>query len=72
MSVAKEPVRPPLPGAPDWEGEHPAQPAAGWSELLQDCWSESPLARPSFSAIVARLEEMARSIKIAKRRTAGA
>ncbi|KAI8470843.1 MAG: kinase-like domain-containing protein [Monoraphidium minutum] len=70
MSVSREPVRPPLPGASEWEGELPGQPATSWSELMQACWSESPAARPTFSGVVARLEDMARANKIAKRRVA--
>lgn len=59
-------------GTPEWEGEVPTEPAAGWSELVVQCWQEAAAARPSFNEVVRRLEEMLRVVRMNKRRTASA
>ncbi|KAL6769353.1 hypothetical protein ACKKBG_A30675 [Auxenochlorella protothecoides x Auxenochlorella symbiontica] len=53
-------VRPPLPGAPDWDvpGEAPPELAPGWRVLLEKCWADDPDERPSFPDIVKELRNM--------------
>lgn len=67
--MSSTPIRPALPGAAEWEGPCPPEPAIGWSNLMQRCWSELPAARPSFVAVVSELEAMLDALK-AKRRAA--
>jgi hypothetical protein len=70
--VASGGARPPVPGGPDWEGEAPAEPAPGWSELMQRCWAQEPEARPAFPQVVGELEAMLGAARAAKRRAAAA
>jgi len=51
-------MRPVLPGAPDWDGEPLPELAPDWVALMVACWAEEPTSRPSFRAIVLRLQKM--------------
>jgi hypothetical protein len=60
--------RPPVPGEFDWvNDEVPAEPAAGWSGLMKECWATQPSARPTFQAVVDRLHMMGNAIKAQRR-----
>eukprot|EP00983_Pelagomonas_calceolata_P134298 1162046-Pelagomonas_calceolata.AAC.15 len=43
-------------GAPDWDGEPLPELAPDWVALMVACWAEEPTSRPSFRAIVLRLQ----------------
>jgi hypothetical protein len=56
-----------VPGSPAW-GEHdeqpcPPEPAPGYSELMQRCWSVDPASRPSSRQLVGELQEMLAALK---------
>uniref|UniRef100_A0A383V2H6 Protein kinase domain-containing protein n=1 Tax=Tetradesmus obliquus TaxID=3088 RepID=A0A383V2H6_TETOB len=70
MSSSKEAVRPPLPGSPEFEGDAGPEPAPGWGQLITDCLATAADDRPTFRDVVSRLENMLRSNRMAKRRTA--
>lgn len=38
-------------GAVDWEGEVLEEPALGWRQLMEDCWAEDPVVRPTFKQV---------------------
>lgn len=54
-------------GSPDYEGDPPPEPAAGWRDLLTACWSEDPGQRPTFPSIVERLQGMQLANRMARR-----
>lgn len=59
-------LRPPVPGTPAWEegsSASPEEPAPGWRQLMESCWSEDPSGRPPFTEIVTRLKEMVDAVK---------
>eukprot|EP00775_Hariotina_reticulata_P008027 gene8027-8223_t len=70
MSSSSDAVRPPLPGTAEFEGDVSPEPAQGWADLIQECWATAPEQRPQFKEVVARLEDMLRANKMAKRRSA--
>ena len=43
-------------GAPDWDGEPLPELSPDWENLMVACWAEEPTCRPSFRAIVLRLQ----------------
>ncbi|GIL42271.1 hypothetical protein Vafri_296 [Volvox africanus] len=69
ISVAKEPVRPAMPGSADWDGPEPEEPAPGWVGLMCRCWDEDPDTRPPFTQVVSELETMLAALKSKRRAT---
>ncbi|WIA07913.1 hypothetical protein OEZ85_007392 [Tetradesmus obliquus] len=54
-----------LPGSAAWGEEEPAppEPAPGYSQLMQRCWSVDPADRPSSRQLVGELQEMLVALK---------
>jgi hypothetical protein len=54
-----------VPGSPSWCDEEPSppEPAPGYSELMQRCWSVDPAARPTSRQLVGELQEMLMALK---------
>eukprot|EP00879_Flechtneria_rotunda_P018579 GHRR01019495.1.p3 GENE.GHRR01019495.1~~GHRR01019495.1.p3 ORF type:complete len:101 (+),score=34.75 GHRR01019495.1:189-491(+) len=57
------------PGSSEFEGDAGSEPATGWAQLITDCWATDAGKRPTFRQVVARLENMLRANRMAKRRT---
>jgi hypothetical protein len=56
-----------VPGSAAWGEDEgapcPAEPAPGYSELMQRCWSVDPASRPSSRQLVGELQEMLAALK---------
>jgi hypothetical protein len=57
-----------VPGSAEWgDVPAPAEPAPGWSDLMQRCWCADPKVRPSSRQLVIDLEEMMAAVRRAKK-----
>ncbi|DBA77349.1 TPA: hypothetical protein ACH3X2_000866 [Trebouxia sp. C0005] len=63
ITTSKGLVRPPMPNSPEWEHSPLPELVPGYKGLIEACWEENPLKRPTFREIVSKLKSMAQVLR---------